>query len=98
MRAENELKIPDEFEIEKIEKEILFKCGCIFKDLLKEFSTSVDRSMGYLDKIILPIIMASKRYKSYNPFSEIEVMKCKIKYCMVMYTLALNNSRMIRSR
>lgn len=63
--------ILDAFEIEKIEKEILFKFGWLFKNSLDEFSTSVDRSLGYLDKIILPTIMASKQDKSYNPFSEI---------------------------
>lgn len=59
------------FEIEKIEKDTLFKFGWLFKNSLKEFSTSVDRSLGYLDKIVLPTIMASKQDKSYNPFSEI---------------------------
>ena len=63
--------ILDVFEIEKIEKEILLKFGWLFKNSLNEFSTSVDRSLGYLDKIILPTIMASKQDKSYNPFSEI---------------------------
>jgi hypothetical protein len=57
--------------IEEKEKEILFKLGWIFKDSLEDFSTSVDRSLRYLDKIVLPIIMASKEDKSYNPFSEI---------------------------
>jgi len=61
----------DGFKIEKIEKEILFKFGWLFKNSLNEFSTAVDRSLGYLDKIILPTIMASKQDKSYNPFSEI---------------------------
>jgi len=63
--------ILDVFEIEKTEKEILLKFGWLFKNSLDDFSTSVDRSLGYLDKIILPTIMASKRDKSYNPFSEI---------------------------
>ena len=58
-------------EIEKIEKEVLLKLGWPFKNSLDEFSTSIDRSLGYLDKIILPTIMASKQDKSYNPFSEI---------------------------
>lgn len=58
-------------EIEVIEKNILIKLGWIFKDSLEDFSTSVDRSLRYLDKIVLPIIMASKQDKSYNPFSEI---------------------------
>ena len=57
--------------IEEKEKEMLFKLGWIFKDSLDDFSTSVDRSLRYLDKIVLPIIMASKEDKSYNPFSEI---------------------------
>ncbi len=57
--------------IEEKEKEILFKLGWIFKNSLDDFSTSVDRSLRYLDKIVLPIIMASKEDKSYNPFSEI---------------------------
>ena len=57
--------------IEEKEKEILFKLGWIFKDSLDDFSTSVDRSLRYIDKIVLPIIMASKEDKSYNPFSEI---------------------------
>lgn len=56
---------------EEKEKEILFKLGWIFKNSLDDFSTSVDRSLRYLDKIVLPIIMASKEDKSYNPFSEI---------------------------
>ena len=54
-----------------IEKKILLKFGWLFKNSLDEFSTSIDRSLGYLDKIILPTIMASKQDKSYNPFSEI---------------------------
>ena len=57
--------------IEEQEKEMLFKLGWMFKDSLNDFSTSVDRSLRYLDKIVLPIIMASKEDKSYNPFSEI---------------------------
>ncbi len=61
----------DPFEIEKKEKEILFKFSWLFKNSLSEFSTSVDRSLGYLDKIILPTLMASKQDKSYNPFAEI---------------------------
>lgn len=63
--------ILDAFEIEKIEKKILLKFSWLFKNSLDEFSTSVDRSLGYLDKIILPTIMASKQDRSYNPFSEI---------------------------
>jgi len=63
--------LPDLFEIEEREKEILFKLGWLFKDSLNDFSTAVDRSLGYLDKIILPTIMASTKDKSYNPFSEI---------------------------
>jgi len=61
----------DELKIEEMEKETLVKFGWIFKNSLDEFSTSVDRSLGYLDKIILPTIIASKQFKSYNPFSEI---------------------------
>ena len=57
--------------IEEIEKDMLLKLGWIFKDSLEDFSTSVDRSLRYLEKIVLPIIMASKQGKSYNPFSEI---------------------------
>ncbi len=57
--------------IEEKEKDLLFKLGWIFKDSLNEFSTSVNRSLKYLDKIVLPIIMASKEDKSYNPFAEI---------------------------
>ncbi len=58
-------------QIEKLEKDVLLKFGWLFKNSLDEFSTSIDRSLGYLDKIILPIIIASKQDKSYNPFSEI---------------------------
>ncbi len=58
-------------EIEVAEKDILFEFGWMFKNSLKEFSTAVDRSLGYLDKIVLPTIMASKQDRSYNPFSEI---------------------------
>lgn len=61
----------DPFEIEKKEKEILFEFSWLFKNSLSEFSTSVDRSLGYLDKIILPTLMASKQDRSYNPFAEI---------------------------
>ncbi len=57
--------------IEEKEKEVLFKLGWMFKNSLNDFSTSIDRSLKYLDKIVLPIIMASKEGKSYNPFSEI---------------------------
>ena len=57
--------------IEDTEKEVLFKLGWIFKNSLTDFSTSVNRSLQYLDKIVLPIIMASKEDKAYNPFSEI---------------------------
>jgi hypothetical protein len=63
--------IKDVIEIENIEKEILLKFGWLFKNSLNEFSTSIDRSLGYLDKIILPTLMASKQDKSYNPFAEI---------------------------
>jgi len=58
-------------EIETLEKEVLLKFGWIFKNSIEEFSTSVDITLGYLDKIILPTIIASKIHKSYNPFSEI---------------------------
>jgi len=61
----------DLIKIEEKEKELLFKLGWIFKDSLNDFSTSLDKSLRYLDKIVLPIIMASKEDKSYNPFSEI---------------------------
>ena len=61
----------DLIQIEEKEKEILLKLGWVFKDSLDNFSTSVDRSLRYLDKIVLPIVMASKNDKSYNPFSEI---------------------------
>jgi len=57
--------------IEEIEKENLFKLAEMFRNSLENFSTSVDRSLRYLDKIVVPIIMASKEDKSYNPFSEI---------------------------
>jgi hypothetical protein len=63
--------ILDLLKIEEREKEILLKFGWLFKNSLDDFSTAVDRSLGYLDKIILPTIMASKQDKSYNPFSEI---------------------------
>lgn len=58
-------------QVEEAEREMLFKLCCIFKDSLEDFGTSIDRSLRYLDKIVLPIIMASKRDRSYNPFSEI---------------------------
>ncbi len=58
-------------DIEEIEKTLLIKLCEIFKDSLEDFSTSVDRSLRYLDKIVLSIIMASKQEKSYNPFAEI---------------------------
>ncbi|MGC8622249.1 MAG: hypothetical protein ACP5U0_10075 [Caldisphaera sp.] len=57
--------------IEEIEKNTLINLHSIFKNSLNDFNTSVDRSLNYLDKIVLPIIMASKQEKSYNPFSEI---------------------------
>jgi hypothetical protein len=57
--------------IEEQERDILFKLGWIFKNSLNDFSTSMDRSLNYLDKIVLPIIMGSKDDRSYNPFSEI---------------------------
>ncbi|NPB02984.1 MAG: hypothetical protein GXO39_01025 [Thermotogae bacterium] len=57
--------------IEEKEKEILFRLAWIFKESLNDFGTSVDRSLRYLEKIILPIIMASKKDRAYNPFSEI---------------------------
>jgi len=63
--------IPDELEIEEVEKNVLFNFSWLFKNSLNEFSTSIDRSLGYLDRIILPTIMASKQDKSYNPFAEI---------------------------
>lgn len=66
-----EQSVLSESKIEEIEKETLVKFGWIFKNSLDEFSTSIDRSLGYLDKIILPTIIASKQDKSYNPFSEI---------------------------
>jgi len=63
--------ISDLLEIEKIEKKVLFNFSWLFKNSLDEFGTSIDRSLGYLDRIILPTIMASKQDKSYNPFAEI---------------------------
>jgi hypothetical protein len=61
----------DELTIEKLEKEVLLKFGWLFKNSINEFSTLIDRSLGYLDKIVLPLVIASKQAKSYNPFSEI---------------------------
>jgi hypothetical protein len=58
-------------EIEEMEKEVLFKLAMMFKNSIVDFSTSMDRSLNYLDKIVLPIIMASQQNKSYNPFAEI---------------------------
>ena len=58
-------------EIEEKEKEVLFKLGMMFKDSIGEFSTSMDRSLKYLDKIAFPIIMGSQQNRSYNPFAEI---------------------------
>lgn len=63
--------ISDLLEIEKVEKKVLFNFSWLFKNSLDEFGTSIDRSLGYLDRIILPTIMASKQDKSYNPFAEI---------------------------
>jgi hypothetical protein len=57
--------------IEEQERNGLFKLGWMFKNSLNDFSTSMDRSLRYLDRIVLPIIMGSKNDKSYNPFSEI---------------------------
>lgn len=61
----------NELNVEELEKEVFFKFGWIFKNSINDFSTSVDKSLGYLDKIILPTLIASKQDKSYNPFSEI---------------------------
>jgi hypothetical protein len=58
-------------EIECKEKEVLLKLAFTFRNSLNDFSTSMDRSFKYLDKIVLPLIMASKKDKSYNPFAEI---------------------------
>lgn len=57
--------------IEMMERDVLLKIGMLLRNSLNEFSTYIDRSLGYLDKIILPIVMASKHNKSYNPFAEI---------------------------
>ncbi|HPT62426.1 MAG TPA: hypothetical protein PLN81_12685 [Bacillota bacterium] len=57
--------------IEEKERDVLFSLAITLKNSLGHFSTSMDRSLGYLDKIIIPIIMASKQNKSYNPLSEI---------------------------
>lgn len=61
----------DELEVEKLEEKILNELVLLFEDALDEFYSSINRSLKYLDKIILPIIMASEENKSYNPFSEI---------------------------
>jgi len=58
-------------ELEKYEKEMLLLIAKIFNDSLEEFDTSLDNSYGYLDKIVLSLIMASKNKRSYNPFAEI---------------------------
>lgn len=57
--------------VEEKERDVLFSLAITLKNSLNDFSTSMDRSLGYLDKIIIPIIMASKENKSYNPLSEI---------------------------
>ncbi|MEM3859583.1 MAG: hypothetical protein QW478_09300 [Candidatus Micrarchaeaceae archaeon] len=67
----NKEYVLSELQIEEMERDVLIKLGFLFKESLDEFSTSVDRSLGYLDRIILPIIMASKQDKSYNPFADI---------------------------
>jgi len=71
MRGMVKMTDQDLKEIEKTEKEVLFKLGMIFKDSIENFSTSMDRSLKYLDKIVFPIIMGSQQGKSYNPFAEI---------------------------
>ena len=57
--------------IEEREKEVLLELAWFFKGALDEFGTSLDRSLRYLERIILPIVMASKKDRSYNPFAEI---------------------------
>jgi hypothetical protein len=61
----------DLIKIEELERKVLMKFSVLFRESLDEFSTSIDRSLYYLDKIIFPTIMASKQDKSYNPFAEI---------------------------
>lgn len=60
----------DLLKIEEIEKDILLELGLTFRNSLEDFNTSLDRSLKYLDKIVLSTIMASTG-RSYNPFSEI---------------------------
>ncbi|MEM3872409.1 MAG: hypothetical protein QXE05_07615, partial [Nitrososphaeria archaeon] len=67
----NKEYVLSELQIEEMERDVLVKLGFLFKESLNEFSTLVDRSLGYLDRIILPTIMASKQDKSYNPFADI---------------------------
>lgn len=64
-------KIKEQLEIEKMEKEMLFNLAYSFRNSLDEFSTSFGQSINYLREIAIPLIMASKEDKSYNPFSEI---------------------------
>lgn len=60
-----------EFEIEKMEKDVLLEISFLFKNSLNTFSTSIDKSLKYLKEIIVPLIIASKEGKSHNPFFEI---------------------------
>ncbi|WP_297459168.1 hypothetical protein [Thermococcus sp.] len=65
------MRNPDPLEVERLEKRVLFKFSRLFQESLGEFFTSVDKSMAYLEHLVLPIVMASKEDKSYNPFAEI---------------------------
>ena len=58
-------------EIEKKEKDVLNGLKIVFQESLDDFLSSYRNSLEYLDNIVLPLAIASKNDKSFNPFAEI---------------------------
>ena len=61
----------EQIEVEKKEHDMLKKLNRVFSDNLSIFDSGLEDSLKYMNYITMPIIMASLKKKSFNPFSEI---------------------------
>ncbi len=61
----------DPLSIEEKEREVMAKIACTFTRYVRNFKDDLNRSLEYIDYILIPTIMASSENRSHNPFAEI---------------------------
>ncbi|HPN38861.1 MAG TPA: hypothetical protein PL041_10680 [Melioribacteraceae bacterium] len=60
-----------QIDIEKKEYEILKKINIVIKSQIELFNSNLENSLKFIEYLTLPLVMASNKSKSYNPFAEI---------------------------